>query len=111
MSLPVDRPGAARRRVLRPVVELNARFTMGTVAVGLLRRALERVRSELELGPGERRAFWFASDGPPGGWDAARIAAGRDSLLVPLSGPREPIQPALLFAGDGEAIDRALAAG
>ncbi|MDJ0786230.1 MAG: hypothetical protein QNK05_05445 [Myxococcota bacterium] len=56
--------------VLRPVVELNARFTLGTLVVGALRRALPRAREELGLGPGRLVAFATtlaaAGAGPPG---------------------------------------------
>jgi len=52
---------------LRPVVEHNARFTTGTVALGLVRRALARVGPRLGLAPGTLLAFDFeleASDAP-----------------------------------------------
>jgi len=52
-----DRNGA---EVLRPVVELNARFTMGTVALGHVGRAL---RAELGIGA---RAFYFGFGTPEG---------------------------------------------
>ena len=45
------------RPQLRGAVEFNARPTMGLVAIGLVRRALARVRAPLELEPGDRRAF------------------------------------------------------
>lgn len=97
---------------LRPVVELNARFTMGTVAIGSIRRLLDRVRAGLGLEPGMRHAFWFAADRPRAGWEAACRAAGAGTLLVPLwceraaaSAPR----PALLFATSARKIDRAVA--
>ena len=86
--------------VLRPCVEWNARFTMGTVVLGLVRRLLPRLRSELDLGPGERRAFAFALDAPLAGWESAREAAGTGSLLVPLSCPGDSLEPALLFTAD-----------
>jgi len=49
---------------LRPVVEFNARFTLGIVAIGWLRRALPRIRRELSLDPGGLRAFQFRLDAP-----------------------------------------------
>ncbi len=101
-------PSDRGRSLLRPVVELNARFTMGTVAVGLLRRALASVRATLALEPGERRAFWFGADAPRGGWEAALAAAGSGSMLVPLSRTGDPITPALLFTRDSHSLDRAL---
>lgn len=45
--------------VLRPVVELNARFTAGLVVVGLVRRALPLLKERLGLAPGERMPFRF----------------------------------------------------
>lgn len=84
--------------ILRPCVEWNARFTMGSVVVGLIRRLLPQLRSDLHLGPGERRAFRFSLDAPPAGWESAREAAGDGSRLVPLWCPGDPLEPALLFA-------------
>ncbi|MDJ0869520.1 MAG: hypothetical protein QNK03_25680 [Myxococcota bacterium] len=56
---------------LRPVVELNARFTMGTLVVGLLRRALPRIREAFPGDSSSRRPFHFALTPPEGGWPAA----------------------------------------
>jgi hypothetical protein len=96
---------------LRPVVEFNARFTFGTVAIGLLRRALPRIRQALSLDPGGLRAFLFRLDAPPGGWPEPTDAQG--ALLIPLSA-EDPtaavhIEPGLLLADDREALDRVLA--
>jgi hypothetical protein len=96
------------RRALRPVVELNARFTMGTVVCGLVRRAVEAVAPELGLRPGQRYAFEFRIDAPPTGWAQARIAAGDGAVLVPLACHDDPVQPALLFARTRPDLDRAL---
>jgi hypothetical protein len=96
---------------LRPVVEFNARFTFGTVAIGLLRRALPRIRQGLSLDPGGLRAFLFRLDAPPGGWPDNTDAQG--ALLIPLSaedpGADAGVEPGLLLAEDREALDRALA--
>ena len=46
---------------LRGLVEFNARTTMGLVTIGLVRRALPRVRDALGLEPGNRRAFLLTS--------------------------------------------------
>jgi hypothetical protein len=96
---------------LRPVVEFNARFTFGTVAIGLLRRALPRIRRELSLDPGGLRAFLFRLDSPPGGWPDS--AEAQDALLISLAAedPDAParVEPGLLLADDREALDRALA--
>ena len=86
--------------LLRPCVEWNARFTMGTVVLGLVRRLLPRLRSELDLGPGERRAFSFGLDAPAAGWESICRTAGPGSLLIPLSCPGDSLEPALLFAAD-----------
>jgi hypothetical protein len=96
---------------LRPVVEFNARFTFGTVVIGLLRRALPQVRQALSLDPGGLRAFLFRLDAPPGGWPEPTDAQG--ALLIPLSA-EDPtavvrIEPGLLLADDREALDRVLA--
>jgi len=101
-------PGRAQ---LRAVVEFNARFTFGIVAIGLLRRALPRVRSALALHPGALRAFLFRLDAPPGGWPVPGDA--ERALLIPLSAA-EPTgaargEPGLLLADDREALDRLLA--
>lgn len=92
--------------VLRPCVEWNARFTMGTTVLGLVRRLLPRLRDELDLGPGERRAFAFALDAPEAGWEAARDAAGSPSFLVPLFCPGDALEPALLFAAERGQLGR-----
>ena len=103
---------------LRPLVEFNARFTVGIVATGLIRRALGRVRPRLGLEPGERRGFLFALDPPPGWlhWEALKEATGPGSLLLPLGTEspqsaenRNPARPALLFARDADALRAALA--
>ncbi|MCS5636191.1 MAG: hypothetical protein NZ990_06715 [Myxococcota bacterium] len=100
--------------ILRPVVEFNARFTVGIVVVGLIRRALAQIRGPLALEPGERRGFLFALDPPPGfaSWEAVAEAAGSDSHLVTLGSPGEgdppPARPALLFARSADALRAAL---
>jgi hypothetical protein len=79
------------RPILRGVVELNARPTLGLIAIGLLRRLLPRLRAEHGLGPGERRGFAFALR-PPGGsadWSTAARAAGDGVIAVPLAGGAE----------------------
>jgi len=86
---------------LRPVVEFNARFTMGTVLVGLLRRARTRINADLDLTPGQRCAFWFGLDAPPHGWPDADERA---LLTLPLWDPREALRPALVFATNREAL-------
>ncbi len=60
--------GPGGEHVFRPVVEFNARFTMGTIALGLLRRALPTLRRALPRDASERRAFHFSLTPPPAGW-------------------------------------------
>ncbi len=99
-----DEGAGDRRAVLRPVVEVNARFTMGTVVVGLVRRCLPAVRSALGLAPGTRCGFVFRLDAPPGGWDAA-LRATQPSLLVRLGEDGDDVQPGLLFAARAESLE------
>lgn len=94
--------------VFRPVVELNGRFTLGTIALGLVRRALGELKAPLGLEPGNRRAFVFGLSAPPGGWQAAASGAGRLARLVPLwqgDGAGPDAQPALLFAETARDLD------
>jgi len=88
--------------VLRPVVELNARFTLGLVVLGLLRRALPRVRSALPAQPEQRRRFCFRleADAPSRGSAQDERAleirfdggggASNSLLRVTLPGPERP---------------------
>jgi hypothetical protein len=98
---------------LRPIVEFNARFTLGTIAIGVLRRALAEIRRKLSLDPGGSRAFLFRLDAPAGGWPEGADAQG--ALVIPLSakdpGPAARSEPGLLLANDREALDRVLATG
>ena len=106
----LEEANAAHREWLRPVVEFNARFTMGTIAIGLVRRALNRAREALELEPGERRAFYFGLDMPEGGWSAAAEELPGRSLLIPLwREEHDGVQPALLFAESLAALDGVVA--
>jgi hypothetical protein len=77
---------------LRPVVEFNARFTTGTVVLGLLRRAREAFATQLDLTAGQRRAFRFALDSAPDGADEPAW------LHLPLAAHGEPLQPSLWIA-------------
>lgn len=56
---------------LRPVCEFNARFTMGIVALGALRRARADIKAALEMTPGDRAGFVFAASHREG-WSSAR---------------------------------------
>ncbi|MBW2494427.1 MAG: hypothetical protein JRE43_06715 [Deltaproteobacteria bacterium] len=96
---------------LRAVVEFNARFTLGIIAIGLLRRALAEIRRELSLDPGGLRPFLFRLDAPPGGWPESGDA--QETLMIPLSaedpGAAAHVEPGLLLAHSREALDGALA--
>jgi len=83
--------------VFRPIVEFNARFTLGTVVIGLLRRSLRWIRSALALDPGEVRAFGFALRAPDG-WDPSPDTG----VFLPLSGSGGP---GLVVASDPEVVD------
>jgi hypothetical protein len=96
---------------LRPIVEFNARFTLGIIAIGLLRRALVEIRRELSLDPGGLRPFLFRLDAPSGGWPEP--ADAQNALMIPLSaedpGAAARIEPGLLLAHSREALDGVLA--
>jgi hypothetical protein len=77
---------------LRPVVEFNARFTTGTVLLGLLRRAREALATQLDLTAGQRRTFRFALDSAPDGADEHAW------LRLPLPARGDPLQPSLWIA-------------
>lgn len=66
------------REVLRPVVELNARFTTGTIAVGMVERAQRAGR----LAIGDRWQFGMCP--PEGGWRA--LPGVRDVLALDETG-------------------------
>ena len=87
---------------LRPVVELNARFTLGTVALGLARRALPLVRGDFDLDADERLFFELVLDAPGGrAADVHRLDLGGEG-----KGPR----PALLLARELASLDAAFEA-
>lgn len=98
--------GAARER-LRPVVEWNARYTLGSVAIALVRRETPRLRAHFELHDERRCVFHFATSAPAAGWPHA--SDPRELLVVPLD-PSDPQRGAgLLFARDRAALEGALA--
>ncbi|MFT5444308.1 MAG: hypothetical protein ACI8W3_003363, partial [Myxococcota bacterium] len=98
------------QEVFRPIVEFNARFTMGTITIGLLRRALEQVKEPLALEPGERRAFYFGLDAPDGGWEANAANVGERHVFIPLWHPDDALKPGILFAETASALDPVVAA-
>lgn len=102
-GLSFEIPGRADEeptRVIRPAVEFNARFTLGTIVIGLIRRNLKRLQTELELSPGQRRAFLFALDTPPGwtSWEALAESLPGRVLGLPLAALSAPARPGLVFA-------------
>lgn len=90
----------------RPVLELNARFTLGIVTIGLLRRLLSRLRRRHGLSPGERRAFYFALSPPAGhvDWSSAARALGNGTVAFELTSPGAEGAPGLLVARDLETL-------
>jgi len=78
---------AEDRVVLRPAVELNARFTMGTLVAGLLRRLRPRLRARLPSEPGRLRRLRFELS--PGDTAPRSEAA----FELPLAEPGEALHP------------------
>ncbi|MFQ5417765.1 MAG: hypothetical protein ACE5FL_12050 [Myxococcota bacterium] len=91
----------------RPAVELNARFTLGHVAIALVRRGLAALVADQRLRPGDRAAFHFGLDAPAGGWPELPPAC----QLHPLWRPGESLRPALVVAPDLAALDDLLGPG
>lgn len=106
-----DRETEAGRERLRRLVEFNARTTMGLVTIGLVRRALPRVRDALELEPGERRGFLMGFGRPGTGHDDARsiesCCPGACCIDLGSVGGKSDPQPFLLFARDKARLRRA----
>jgi hypothetical protein len=67
---------------LRPVVELNARFTTGVLAALALARHLPQIQSALGAPTEAPWAFQFALAAPRGGWPAAQ----HDRCVLALAG-------------------------
>ena len=82
---------------------INARFTLGTIAIGLLRRALPGLGPERFPRPGELRAFHFQLDAPSGGWPDLSDANNAQSIA--LGDPDGSAAPALLIADDRQALE------
>ncbi len=98
------------RILLRPLVEFNARFTVGTIAVGIVRRVLPQIRDAIGLQPSNRRALFFSLDSPENEW-AELLEGGPPSVVrVPLGHPDDEMQPALIFAEDLGALAPFIAA-
>ena len=83
---------------LRPAVEWNARFTMGTLLAGLVRRARHVIEAQLPAPPGETRRLEFALAAPDAGWPSSAPA---QRLWIPLAAP-DALAPALLLSREAE---------
>ena len=90
--------------IFRPVVEFNARFTLGSLAIGLVRRGLPTFASARRLTPGDRIAFHFGLNAPQAGWPEAEP----DISVVPLWRNGASLRPALILAPNLDTLDRVL---
>jgi hypothetical protein len=95
--------GAIGEPVFRPVVEWNARFTLGIVAIGWLRRLLPRLRDGLLVAPDLRRPFQFTL-APPQGW--SDVGARDGFAIVARASPSPWPAPGLVVAEDEPTLDR-----
>lgn len=91
----------------RSVVEWNARFTLGIVALGLLRRAHAELRAAFAPGPEERLHFLFALAAPPGGWPASDAALH----VFRFAEPGAEVEPGLAVAAERATLDARLGRG
>lgn len=98
-------PGPAHREILRPLVEFNARFSVGIVALGLVRRALPWLREAQGLEPGTRKSFYVALDAPPGGWDQADRTITAPFERISLGGPPGGPEPCLVVCEASTDLD------
>jgi len=90
------------REVLRPIVEFNARFTMGLVALGCLRRARAALRERLGVEPGTRAGVLMLFETPSLDWQAA----GVDVVLpVETTAPTHSGGPAILGCREPASLD------
>ena len=92
-----------RRETLRPLCEFNARFTLGWVVIGLLKRALPLIREGIGILAEQRRAFVFFLAEPEAGWP--RTDHRSDLQFIPLWRKGEEERPGFLVATDRDVID------
>lgn len=92
------------QRLLRPLVEFNARFTAGTVAIGHLRRNLPQINKRLGIDPGRSYSFYIGHQAPPAGWPED---GQPDCLFIPLC-PGGPASSAGLFVSPDKSVVDAL---
>ncbi|MDA1186173.1 MAG: hypothetical protein O2930_16235 [Acidobacteria bacterium] len=89
-------------RGFRPLVEFNARFTAGTVALGHVARNLDRAKTTLGLSSGETCHFYIGSG--VGGGPAAPGAGA--TVLSLLAEPHDRADaPVLVAARERESVD------
>ena len=94
---PPESADSSPREILRPVVEFNARFTMGIVVLGIVRAAIERIRVSQALHPEVRLAFFFSLDEPSGGWDDGAVSARPGTHWFPLWQEGDEAHPGLVI--------------
>lgn len=102
-----------REATLRPLIELNARFTLGHVCAGWLRRAHPQMVAHAELAPGRRMAFLFALAAPPDDAEWPERVRATGALCFDLPAPTDTLMPVeipgpgpfLLFHDDPERLD------
>lgn len=80
----IEEPPEPAREIFRPVTEFNARFTTGTIVLGLVRRALPA----LGLQPGDTRPFEFVLN-------SATSPAAAEARVFRLGQEADPVQPEL----------------
>jgi hypothetical protein len=95
---------ASGTSTFRPVVEWNARFTLGLIAIALVKRERAAVRSAFAPSPEQRLAFYFALDSPPRGWPASDPSL----RVLRYAEPDAAIQPGLAIAFDRSTLDARL---
>jgi len=87
-------------RSFRPLVEFNARFTAGTVALGYIARNLGRVKVELGLPPNGGGHFYIGRNGR-----GMSLTARKGTVVVPLLGKSEQLADAqVLFVAREQAV-------
>lgn len=87
---------------LRPVCEFNARYTAGTVALGLLRQHLAELKDGLSLGMEERGWLHFSLQPPAEGWPEPRPG---ELVRILLDAEAGETGPALCASRDPAALE------
>jgi hypothetical protein len=89
-------PDSPSREVLRPLVEVNARFSVGWTALAWLRRLRRDDPRAAAPAPGQLRHFGFGIDSGALGWDAGN-ARTTEVTRIALAEGTDASAPALLF--------------